>query len=121
MAFCQTAIGGVGGMKDYAKQFYSGYAWKQCRKAYAKSKGNLCERCLEKGLFTPGDIVHHKVYLTPDNINDPNITLNWDNLELVCHACHDMEHDVQSVHRQWCAKKRKRRFTVGENGKIICT
>lgn len=37
-------------------------------------------------------ICHHKTYLTPDNINDPNIALNWANLEALCHNCHDLEH-----------------------------
>ncbi len=80
-------------MKDFTKIFYCSKAWKETRKAYAKSKGNLCERCLKKGLIVPGVVVHHKVYLTPDNINDPNITLNWNNLELVCRDCHAQEHD----------------------------
>lgn len=47
----------------------------------------LCVRC-----GRPGEIVHHKIYLTPENIDDPNITLNEDNLELLCRDCHAMEH-----------------------------
>jgi 5-methylcytosine-specific restriction endonuclease McrA len=61
--------------------------WKKCRNNYFQSKYGLCERCA-----APGKIVHHKKYITPDNINDPNITLNWDNLELVCQECHNKEH-----------------------------
>lgn len=52
----------------------------------------MCERCSKKGLFNPGVELHHKIYLTPDNINDPYITLNWDNLELLCASCHSVEH-----------------------------
>lgn len=37
--------------------------------------------------------MHHKKHLTPKNINDPEITLNWDNLELLCLDCHQKEHD----------------------------
>jgi hypothetical protein len=36
--------------------------------------------------------VHHKIYLNESNIDDPNITLSHDNLELVCHDCHNREH-----------------------------
>ncbi|MEO2848988.1 HNH endonuclease, partial [Lacticaseibacillus paracasei] len=36
--------------------------------------------------------VHHKHYITADNINDPSITLNWDNLEYLCFDCHQEEH-----------------------------
>lgn len=79
-------------MKPFAEAFYNSRAWRDCRKAYAKSRGGLCERCIERGVYKPGEIVHHKVYLTPDNINDPAVTLNWDNLELVCRDCHAQEH-----------------------------
>lgn len=36
--------------------------------------------------------MHHKIYLTPENINDPSVTLSWENLELVCRECHAEEH-----------------------------
>ena len=39
-----------------------------------------------------GNIVHHKTYITEDNINNPDITLNWDNLECLCQTCHNKEH-----------------------------
>ena len=40
----------------------------------------------------PGEIVHHKTHLTPENIDDPTVTLNEDNLELLCRDCHGVEH-----------------------------
>ena len=73
--------------KDWAKKFYSSKAWQDGREGYIKSKFGICERCER-----PGDIVHHKEYLTPGNINNPDITLNWDNLELLCQDCHNKEH-----------------------------
>lgn len=83
-------------MKPFAKQFYNSPAWHDCRNAYAKSKHNLCERCLANGVYKPGEIVHHKIHLTPININDPMITLNWNNLELVCRDCHADIHQRHS-------------------------
>ena len=59
----------------------------------------LCERCLARGLIRQGDEVHHKIRLTPENINDPNISLNWENLEMLCKECHEKEHD----RRRWRA------------------
>ena len=94
-------------MKDYAKTFYSSKAWKDTRTAYAKSKGGLCEICLAKGLYRPGVIVHHKCHLSPENINDPTVTLCWDNLQLVCRDCHAMEHD-----------RRQRRYRIDEMGRV---
>ena len=71
-------------MKPYAEAFYKSKAWTDCREAYARSVGGLCERCLRDGRFTAGEIVHHKTHITPENITDPRVTLSWDNLELVC-------------------------------------
>lgn len=100
-------------MKEYAKSFYSGFQWKQTRKAYAKSKHNLCERCMAKGLFVPGEIVHHKIHLTPANINDPDVAYSWDNLELVCYACHNEEHEAEMRRT-----KVHSRFDVDEFGRV---
>ena len=30
----------------------------------------MCERCLEKGLYHKGAIVHHKIYIDDDNLDD---------------------------------------------------
>ena len=97
-------------MQDFAKGFYSSGAWKNCRAAYAKSKHNLCEVCLKRGIYRPGEIVHHKVAITPDNISDPSVTLNWDNLQVVCRDCHAKAHD-----------KVVRRYKLDELGRVqIC-
>jgi 5-methylcytosine-specific restriction endonuclease McrA len=52
----------------------------------------LCERCLKAGQYVPGYILHHKIELTPRNINEPGIAFGWDNLELLCIDCHNEEH-----------------------------
>ena len=83
--------------KEYALPFYRSKAWLQCRDGYIKSVNGLCERCLSKGETTPGKIVHHKVHITPNNVNDPNITLNWDNLEYLCQDCHNQEHHAREA------------------------
>ena len=85
--------------------FYVSWAWRKCRTAFAKSKGNLCERCLARGIINPGSKeqpleAHHKIPLTAENINDPNITLNWNNMELLCKKCHDKERERQNG-RRW--------------------
>lgn len=72
----------------WAIRFYNSKAWIKCRESYKQSQYGICERC-----ELPGDEVHHKEYLTPENINDPYITLSWDNLELLCSSCHSKEHN----------------------------
>lgn len=78
--------------KEYARSFYKSIEWRRCREGYIKAVSGLCERCLSKGKLVPGKILHHIKYITPENINDPYITLNWDNLEYVCQDCHNIEH-----------------------------
>lgn len=75
------------------KQFYSSKEWQACRNGYyAKAKG-LCERCLSKGIIKAGTEVHHIKRLTLENVNNPKIATNYDNLELLCYECHHAEHD----------------------------
>ena len=78
--------------REFSKAFYKSAAWKSCRESYYRSRGGLCEECLRHGLIRSGEEVHHVVALTPDNINDPNVSLNWDNLCLLCHDCHMKRH-----------------------------
>lgn len=94
-------------MKEYAKSFYKSKRWQATRLAYLKSVGGLCERCLKKGIYRPAVIVHHKVYLTAENIHTPEVALSWDNLEAVCRECHEQEHTGDG-----------KRYKVDENGRV---
>ena len=95
-------------MQDFAERLYKSKAWQACRRSYLQSKGGLCERCLNKGLYRPAVIVHHKVYLTAENIGNPEITMNWANLEALCRDCHEQEHSGTG-----------RRYKVREDGTVI--
>ena len=88
--------------------FYSSKAWQNCRNAYAKSVQGLCERCLRNGLLTPGVIVHHKIPLDAESVNNPDISLNWNNLELLCRNCHAEAH-----------AKNPKRYKVDAMGRVI--
>lgn len=79
-------------MREFAKAFYKSKTWQHTRAAYMASVGGLCEECLKKGIVRAGEIVHHKTPLAPNNINDPEVSLAWDNLELLCRDCHAMMH-----------------------------
>ena len=67
--------------------FYKSPAWLAARELKIVSVNSLCERC--GGV---GQEVHHKERLTVDNVNDSSISLNQDNLELLCRDCHNKEH-----------------------------
>lgn len=88
-------------MRSIPASFYKSNAWKRCRDAYFSSVGGLCERCKAKGLIVPGYIVHHKTHLTPENYEDPSISLNFDNLEVLCKQCHNEEHFKKLTGRRW--------------------
>lgn len=86
-------------MKEYAKDFYKSAAWKRARQTVIKRANGLCERCRAAGLYRPGVIVHHKDYITPENIHNPGVTLNLDNLEYLCEDCHNKEHKTKPNNR----------------------
>lgn len=95
--------------REFAKSFYSSKAWQDCRNEYAKRAHHLCEECLRKGIYTPGVIVHHIEELTPLNINNPEVALNYNNLELLCRSCHGEEH----------GHGKDRRYSFNADGKIF--
>jgi 5-methylcytosine-specific restriction enzyme A len=74
-------------MHSELKWFYDSLPWKKLRDAYKKAKFGICERC-----FNPAKIVHHKIHLDKSNVNKSEISLNWDNLELMCVECHNKHH-----------------------------
>lgn len=96
-------------MRDFAERFYKSKRWQATRDRYARSVGGLCEPCSAQGLVVPGEIVHHRVELSPSNIHDPSVTLDWSNLELVCRECHANRH----------ARKHDRRYSVDAQGKVL--
>ena len=89
------------------KAFYNSIEWQRCREEYIKRVGGLCERCEKKGIIRPAKIVHHKDYITVNNITDPGILLAFDNLEALCQSCHNEEHH-----------KNIKRYVVDEYGRV---
>lgn len=79
-------------MRSTDSRFYKTQDWRKCRDSYAKSKGHLCEKCLKAGRYTPGVFVHHVIPLDMVNVYNPEIALNFENLELLCARCHAEEH-----------------------------
>lgn len=84
-------------------KFYNSKKWRRLSKSYAESKGYICELCKNK--YAKSEIkpfykqfhVHHKTELTRENINDPDIALNENNLMLLCQHCHNILTTKSSV------------------------
>ena len=51
-------------------------------------------------LRRPGTILHHKVEINDDNINDPEVTLSHANLAFFCIECHNSIHQKYGVTRE---------------------
>lgn len=94
-------------MQPWATEFYSSTAWKKCRSQYLHQVGGLCEDCLARGVYTPAEVVHHITELTPQNINNPAVSLNPANLRAVCRECHAKAHGA-----------RIRRYKLDEMGRV---
>ena len=47
----------------------------------------VCEEC-----GAVGTEVHHIIHLTPENVTDPSIATNQENLKLLCNNCHSVAH-----------------------------
>lgn len=104
-------------MKSFAKKVYSSQQWKKCRASYLKSVGGLCERCLQKGIYRPAEIVHHKIFLDEQTASDPRVCYAFENLEAVCREHHEEIHNnkIFLPHN----KSTKHRYDVREDGSII--
>lgn len=81
----------------FAKAFYRSKEWERARLAYISYRraidGGLCETCKDR----LGKIVHHKIWLTENNIHNPDIRVGFGNLKLDCQQCHNKEKDPTTV------------------------
>lgn len=102
--------------QDFARSFYDSPAWRSTRNSYKKMRRGLCEDCLAKGVITAGSEVHHIKPLTPQNITDIDITLNFANLVLLCHDCHTARHATMDKRHRAGRKRAEKRYFVDERG-----
>lgn len=97
-------------MKPWAAAFYNSKAWRNMREVIMGRDARLCQDCLQKGIYTPAEEVHHITPLTPENIGDPAVSLNADNLISLCKECHKARHNPE--------KQMPKRYEVDELGRV---
>ena len=73
------------------REFYNSYAWQKQRQYKMRLENYKCASC--GGV---AEDVHHKIRLTEENVNDANVSMNLDNLECLCRACHNKETHTKS-------------------------
>jgi len=83
------------------RRFYESPEWRRCKAAYLESVNHLCEVCLQKGVYTPAKIVHHKIHLDESNYGDAALMFGFDNLCAVCQSCHNDLHGKAQTQRRW--------------------
>ena len=86
--------------------FYSSVAWKNLRDYVKRRSGGLCEMCLKSGVIRPATVAHHIIHVTAKNVNDPQITLNPDNLMALCDDCHALVHS-------------KKHYRITDDGRVV--
>lgn len=105
--------------KRYSKSydsFYHSPEWQAVRRQVLDRDHYLCQVCKRAGRVTPATTVHH---ITPVRV-DYSKRLDPANLETICKACHNAEHNerAMSLHdkqRKLKAKKRMDVFTFKAN------
>lgn len=73
--------------------FYQSDAWMRLAKMVRIKYKGICQNCGKAGTH-----VHHIIPVTKLNQHDPNITLNIDNLTLLCQRCHtELHHGIPII------------------------
>ncbi len=66
------------------REFYNSTEWRELSRTH-RIKNPLCEHCLILGILTPVTLVDHIIEIE----DDPTQKLNPQNLQSLCHACHN--------------------------------
>lgn len=88
-------------------QFYVSNEWKEIRNLLMLDRSMICECCGKLIHYKHKAIGHHKIELDMSNVNNPEISLNLDNLMLVCNLCHN------KIHNRFGSKTKHRYLIYG--------
>lgn len=78
-------------MAKYAilQSFYASKVWINLKQLLYFERGCKCEECSKFITKSIDAIGHHKNELTPENVSDVMISLNPENIKIVCFDCHN--------------------------------
>ena len=87
------------------KTFYKSKQWESFRnrlinERYDENGYIICADCGKPIVRRYDIIAHHIEELTEDNVNDVTVSLNPDNIKLICFNCHNKEHERFGFHKQ---------------------
>lgn len=73
--------------------FYASDEWRNLRRRLLNDCGYKCQGCGEVIYKDLSNLkAHHKIELTMQNVNDYRISLNPDNIVILCAKCHNIKH-----------------------------
>ena len=94
------------------KFFYNSKEWLQLSDHIRKTNFHICHDCGKPN----SKEVHHIQQVTESNVMDPNITLNPDNLVLLCNDCHNRRHNR---FKRTLTPAQQRTITFDDAGNVI--
>lgn len=77
-----------------ADRFYHSRQWKRAREQVIARDGGLCRNCKRRGIVKKFDVVDHI-----KEMKDGGLKLSLDNLECLCHSCHNKKTAVEKSRR----------------------
>lgn len=85
--------------------FYQSKEWRAFRELVIMQRmtpeGFVIDEVTGKPILKAFDIIlHHKEFLTEDNVNDANVSLNPDNIQIVSHRTHNYIHNKLGYKRR---------------------
>lgn len=85
--------------------FYKSKEWEAFRQVIIAERtrpdGFIYDEETGKPILRPYDLIlHHKIFLTEENVNDATVAFNPDNIEVVSHRTHNRLHDRLGMARR---------------------
>jgi hypothetical protein len=74
-------------------RFYNSRTWRNFSKLLKTENNYMCYKCNKIELSTKNLIAHHKIELTEDNVDDVDVSLNKNNIDIICFYCHNRIHN----------------------------
>ena len=97
-------------ISEEVRAFYHSGQWHKVREVAMQREAYVCRLC-----GRAASVCHHIKEVSADNVNDPAITLNLDNLMCLCQACHNR------IHGEERRRVTREGLAFDRNGRLVQT
>lgn len=86
--------------EDKSAKYYGSPAWRDLRAFYIEHHP-ICEECIQYGVITPAEHIHHKKEFLKGKTDADRwqLLLDINNLEALCSCCHHAIHSIRKHHK----------------------